>query len=139
VVADAAYPLQNATGIDVLATGLSETDLLTAVLTIMGQAPHVRPVFMTDAELPFVSETDANGISAFRVQLAALLKGGVVEALPEAQILTEMDDVSRSYRVLVLKSTTTLPYSSVFIQLQSRYWSPDAEKRLRAAIQAKSQ
>jgi hypothetical protein len=108
------------------------------VLDALSRARHVRPVFYTAAELPFVPERDANGISACRVQLAALLNGGeVVASLPHDQIMVNMEDVSRSYRVLVLKSTTTLPYTSVFIQLESGYWSPDAEKRLRAAMQPK--
>lgn len=135
VVADSAYPLQNSPGIDVVATGLSQTDLLTVVLNALANAPNVRPTFLTDAELPFVAERDANGIGSYRAQLAGLLKGDDVESLPHDQILARMDDVSRSYHVLVLKSTITMPYTSVFIQLECRYWSADAEKRLRDAMQ----
>jgi len=36
--------------------------------------------------------------------------------------------------VLVLKTTMTIPYSSVFIRLDCKYWSADAEKRLRARM-----
>jgi hypothetical protein len=136
VVGEPAFPLVNSTGIDVVATDLSQTDLLTAVLDAVLKARNVRPVFYTAEELPFVSEQDANGIGAYRAELATLLKGGVVVAtLPHDQIMGNVEDVSRSYRVLVLKSTTTLPYTSVFIQLDSGYWTPDAEKRLRAAMQ----
>jgi len=137
VVAEPAYPVENSTGIEVVATDLSQTDLLTAVLNALAQAPHLRPVFYTDAELPFVSELDANGIGAYRAQLATLLKGGEVASVPHEQIVAKVDDVSRAYHVLVLKSTTRLPYTSVFIRLDSGYWSADAEKRLRAAMQPK--
>jgi hypothetical protein len=85
-----------------------------------------------------VPESDANGIGTYRAQLATLLKGGeVIATLPHEQIMGNLQDVSRAYRVLVLKSTTTLPYSTVFIQLDNGYWSQDAEKRLRAAMQRK--
>jgi len=66
-----------------------------------------------------------------------LLKGGQVTVLPHDQLMTDLVDVSRGYRVLVLKSTTLLPYSSVFIELDSGYWSADAEKRVRSAMQGK--
>ena len=137
VLAEPSFPLRTSPGIEVEATGLSQMDLVTAVLDALAGARHVRPVFYTAAELAFVSEQDANGISSYRAQLATLLKGGEVSSLPEDQIEAKMDDVSRIYHVLVLKSTTPLPYSTVFISLDDGYWSADAEKRLRAAMQPK--
>jgi hypothetical protein len=138
VVGEPAFPLMNAPGMDVVATDLSQTDLLTAVMDAVSRARHVRPVFYTDAELPFVQESDANGISAYRAQLVLLLKGAeVTTTLPDIQLMGNLEDISHSYRVLVLKSTTTLPYTSVYIQLDWGYWGPDAERRVRAAMQAK--
>jgi len=84
-----------------------------------------------------VPEQDANGIGAYRAQLATLLKGGETASAPHEQLLAKLDAVSGQYHVLVLKSTTTLPYTSVFIELETGYWSADAEKRLRAAMQPK--
>ena len=40
------------------------------------------------------------------------------------------------YAVLVLKSKTALPYSSVFIELDSGYWDRDSEDRLRQEMRA---
>jgi hypothetical protein len=138
IVAEPAFPLLSSPDIDVVATGLSQTDLLTAVLGALSRAPNVRPVFFTASELPFVPELDANGIGAFRAQLATLLKGAELNAtVPQDQIMGNIQDISRTYRVLVLKSTTPLPYTSVFIQLDDGYWSADAEKHLRAAMQPK--
>jgi hypothetical protein len=138
VIADPAYPLSSSLGIEVMTTNLSQTDLLSAVLTALSHAPHVRPVFYTAAELPFVREEDAHGIGACRAQIAGLLAGGtIVTSTGQDQLMAKMEEESRSYRVLVLKSTTNLPYTAVFIQLDSGYWSADAEKRLRAAMQPK--
>jgi len=137
VVADPAYPLKNSTGFEVFATGLSQTDLLTVVLNALGGARNVRPVFFTDTELAYVSEQDANGISAYRAQLATLLKGGEASSLPQDQLEAKVDEAARTFHVLVLKSTTPLPYSAVFIDLDTGYWSPDAENRLRAAMKPK--
>src|ERR1700722_10639062 len=69
VVADPAYPLPSSAGIEVAATQLSQTDLLTAVLKALTVARHVRPVFYTDSELPFVPEDIATGIGSYRAQL----------------------------------------------------------------------
>jgi L-fucose mutarotase/ribose pyranase (RbsD/FucU family) len=135
VVADAAYPLKNSPGLEVVATGLNQPDLLAAVLKSLASARHLRPVFFTDSELPFVPDQDANGISSYRAQLAVLLKGGETASLPQAQIEAKVEDASRAYHVLVLKSATTLPYTAVYIDLVPSYWSTDAEKRLRAAMQ----
>jgi hypothetical protein len=33
--------------------------------------------------------------------------------------------------VLILKTNLRLPYTSVFIELDCGYWSPEAERRLR--------
>ncbi len=137
VVADSAYPLPSAPGMEVVVTGESQTELLTAVLNMVAKAPNVSPEFWTEAELPLVPEQDANGISAYRAQLAGLLAGGKAQALTRDHMLAKMEDASRSYHVLVLKSTMTLPYTAVFIQLDTRYWSANAERRLRAAMAPK--
>jgi hypothetical protein len=36
----------------------------------------------------------------------------------------------------VLKTNATIPYSSIFIRLNCKYWSDDAEQRLRARMAA---
>ena len=137
VIADPAYPLKNSSGMDIEATGQSQIKLLTEVLNTLAAAHHVRPVFFTDSELAFVTERDAIGISAYRAELASLLRGGEVTSLPQEQMEGKVDGAARNYFVLVLKSTTMLPYTAVFIQLDNGYWSADAEKRLRMAMQPK--
>ena len=137
VVAEPAFPLPNSTGIVVMPTELSQTDLVTVVLNAVAAARHVRPSYYTATELPFVPEQDAIGIGSYRAQLAPMLKSGETQGLPEQELEAKLDAASRNYRVLVLKSTTLLPYSSLFIELRNGYWSPDAEKRLRAAMETK--
>jgi len=41
------------------------------------------------------------------------------------------------FNVLILKTDMTLPYTSVFIELECGYWSEAAEKKPRAAIKKK--
>lgn len=139
LVVDSAYPLQNSTGIETIETGASMSDVLQNVMDAIDHSIHVRPVLYLDAELPFVPEQDAPGVSRYRAELKTLLGSQAATSLPHEEMLRKIDDVSRSYKVLVLKTSEAIPYTSVFVQLNCRYWSDDAEARLRAAMQHAAQ
>jgi hypothetical protein len=87
-----------------------------------------------DAELPFVSDDDAPGASAYRDQVQRILPDYTVESIPHERVINQIDETSKEFHVLVLKTTMTVPYSSVFIRLDCKYWSADAEKRMRARM-----
>jgi hypothetical protein len=137
VVADAAYPWQTSAGIETVETGADHLEVLRGVLEVIMRARHVRPAVHLDAELPFVAEAHAPGVTAYREGLAAALAGEVTRSLPHEEILALLDAAGRSFRVLLLKTTLTLPYTSVFVRLDCGYWSDEAEKALRAAIEAR--
>ncbi len=42
-----------------------------------------------------------------------------------------MTDAQRSFEVLVIRTSTALPYTSVFLELQPGYWDGESEARLR--------
>ena len=134
VIADSAYPWQTAPGIETIATGASQLEVVRTVLRVLHHAEHVRPIVFTDAEMPHVPETDAKGITAYRADLAKLLEGHNVQALPHEQIIAKLDEAGKTFHVLLLKTTLTIPYTSVFLQLDCGYWNADAEKRLREAL-----
>jgi hypothetical protein len=88
----------------------------------------------TDLELAALDEHDAPGIDGFRASLDELLGVRPVERLPHGEIVRQLASTAENFRVLVLKSRTRLPYTSVFLQLDCAYWSDDAEARLRARL-----
>jgi hypothetical protein len=137
VVADAAYPWQTAPGIETLATRGHQIDVLREVLDAVEAAPHVRPIIYTDAELPFLREEDAPGIGNYRDELRIIFGGRPVESLPHEDIIKRLDEAGRAFHVLLLKTKLTLPYTSVFVQLDCGYWNAQAERRLRADFQPK--
>jgi len=49
-------------------------------------------------------------------------------------VLVKLDDAAKTFSVLIVKTNMTIPYTSVFLQLDCKYWSDDAEKKLRASI-----
>ena len=131
VVADSAYPAQVRAGIETIATGEEQTETVKAVLKAVDGAHHVRPIIYLDCELQSVSETDAPGIGAYRRELELLLQGRDVRSIPHAELIAKLDEASKTFRVLILKTNLTLPYTSVFLELDCGYWSAEAEKRLR--------
>ena len=46
-----------------------------------------------------------------------------------------LEDANRSFDVLVIRTPTALPYTSVFLELQPGYWDVDSEARLRNRIE----
>jgi hypothetical protein len=136
LIVDSAYPLQSSPGVETIETGASQLEVLRHVLASIDRSIHVRPDIMMDAELPFVPEGDAPGVAAYRAEIADLLRSYPVESLPHDGIIANIEEASRHFSVLVLKTNMAVPYTSVFIRLDCKYWSADAEKRLRARMAA---
>jgi hypothetical protein len=133
VVADAAYPAQSNPGIETLATGGDHLEVLRNVLDAVGASRHVRANVYVDAELEFVEEEDAPGVSALRHEMRRMLANNHTQEMAHEQIISRLDQAGALFRVLILKSTLAIPYSSVFLELDCGYWSEQAEKRLRGA------
>lgn len=132
VVADSAYPAQSRDGIETVVASADHRIVVETVLKMIRSSPHVKPVVYTDQELKFVEERDAPGITSYRAWLTELL--GNVSVLPHEEIISKLDRAGQAFRVLIVKSNMTMPYTSVFFELDCAYWNGDAERRLRAAM-----
>ena len=131
LVVDSAYPLQESSGIETVETDASQAEVVRYVLDAIDHSIHVRPLIYMDAELPFVPDEDAAGASAYRAQIATMLHGLSVESVPHDKVIADIEEASKHFNVLVLKTNMRIPYTSVFIRLDCKYWSADAEKRMR--------
>jgi hypothetical protein len=136
VIADSAYPAQTRNGIETIVTHEDQLTVLKTVLEQLGNAKHVRPILYLDQELKYVTNSDASGIDVYRNDLKKLLGHRKHSSLPHEQIITKLDKTGEQFKVLVLKTDLTLPYTSVFLELDCRYWSPEAESRLRDAMKS---
>jgi hypothetical protein len=134
LIVDSAYPLQSSPGIETIETGASHLDVVRYVLGAVNNSIHVRPLIYMDKELPFVPDDDAPGASAYRDQIQKLLADYTIESIPHERLISQIDETSKEFHVLVLKTTMTVPYSSVFIRLDCKYWSADAEERMRSRM-----
>jgi len=136
LIVDSAYPLQASPGIETIETHANQLDVVGYVLGAINSSIHVRPIIYMDAELPFVPETDAPGASQYRAEIKDLLRNHPVESLPHEKVIATIDETSKAFHVLVLKTNMAIPYTSVFIRLDCKYWSADAEKRMRVRMAA---
>jgi len=134
VVADSAYPLQIAPGIETVYVGGNHVEVVSQVLDLIAQQKHVRPVIFIDAELEHVAETDAPGIESLRAELQSVLKGSGAQTLLHEAIIKQLDEAGESFKVVIIKTDLVLPYTSVFIRLDCGYWSAEAEAALRESM-----
>jgi hypothetical protein len=137
-VVDAAYPWQTAPGVEIIATGTGHLTVLKTVLEAVRSAPHVRPRVCVDAELSALSETANPGVGPLRKKLDRLLQGEDTASLPHDEIIKRLDAAAQLFRVLLFKTEMTVPYTSVFLELDCGYWSEASEKQLRASLSPKA-
>lgn len=138
LVVDSAYPLQTSPGVETIETDGSEVEVVREVLQEVDQSIHIRPILYMDTELPFVTEDDAPGVEKYRRDIRSVLGDRPVASIAHEAMLSKIDEAGKSFHVLVLKTRLAIPYTSVFIQLDCKYWSSDAEARLRKAMKSQA-
>jgi hypothetical protein len=131
VVADSAFPLQISPGIEVMVSGEDHFAVLEKVFKAVDASRHIRPRIYLDKELTFVTEDLAPGIDACRQRLDEILKGREVSPVLHEELIARLDQVARTFRILMIKTNLTLPYTSVFMELDCGYWKPEAEAKMR--------
>jgi L-fucose mutarotase/ribose pyranase (RbsD/FucU family) len=136
VVADSAYPAQSRPGIETLAADADQLHVVRKVLDAIHSARHLRATIYADKELGFVSEQDAPGIANYLRDLDIVLEGARLAFLPHEQIIHKLDQSAQIFRILIIKTDMTIPYTSIFFELGCGYWDDEAEQRLREAIKA---
>jgi D-ribose pyranose/furanose isomerase RbsD len=134
VVADSAYPLQTAPGIETIYVEADQLEVVKGVIAELAKTKHVKPTIYVDAEMKHVAETNAPGISAYRDGLGNLLQGQPVQYGPHENIIGKLDEAGKTFKVLIIKTPLTKPYTSVFFQLECGYWNEASEKALREAM-----
>ena len=138
IIADSAYPAQSGQGIETIYAGGDHLAVVEEVLRALGASKHVQPIIHMDEELKSVAEEDAPGIKEFRRKVAEVVKGKTVKTMAHEDIIREVDKAGKLFRVLIIKTDLTLPYTSVFLQLDCGYWGPIKEKHLRDSMKKKA-
>ncbi len=135
VIAEASFPAQSRPGTRQVTAPVDVPEALDYVLKTLEQTENVRPQVYVTRELRAVENDFAPGIDDHRKRLQGALHGHETTELEQQSLLTLLDDANRSFDVLVIRTTTALPYTSVFLELQPGYWDVDSETRLRERIE----
>jgi len=135
VIAEASFPAHSRQGVKQVNAPADVPEVLDYVLNTLEQTQHVRPQIYTTRELRSVENDFAPGIEDLRKKLKISLHGHEPTELDQQSLLTLLEDANRSFEVLVIRTPTALPYSSVFLELQPGYWDADSETRLRERIE----
>ena len=135
VIAEASFPAHSRPGIRQVTAAVDVPEALDYVLKALEQTETVRPQVYVTRELRAVENDFAPGIDDLRKRLQGALHGHETTELDQQSLLTLLEDANRSFDVLVIRTTTALPYTSVFLELQPGYWDVDSETRLRDRIE----
>lgn len=134
IIADKAFPWQNAGGIEYINTNEKLLPVLDYVLKQVNASPHVKPIIYRDKELNFITQDQSNGIKNFAAQSQQLFGGQPVQTLLHDSVFSQLDAASKLFKIVVLKTNETLPYTSVFLQLDCKYWDSKKEAQLREVM-----
>jgi len=134
LVVDKAFPAQTATGITTINTGEDLLDVLAFTLQEIDHSTHVRPIVYTDQELNFITTEMVADIDDYRAALDQIIGQYSPRVMLHDSVFVQIDEASKLFKVLVLKTEEVIAYSSVFIELDCRYWSSEKEHALREAM-----
>jgi L-fucose mutarotase/ribose pyranase (RbsD/FucU family) len=131
LVVDKAFPALSSKDIEVVNTDTSMTTVLKKTLDLTARSSHVKPIVYIDQEFAFITEGQIPGIENIRRDLHASIMEFQPRTIAHEEVFSLVTEKSAMFKVLVLKTTEVIPYSSVFIELDCRYWSAEQEKALR--------
>ena len=131
VVADSAYPAQVSAGVTTIETNASQIEVVQEVLRQLGTSVHVAPIIYTDKELNTLNDKLVPGISKYKKDLQKVFKGRPVQGVLHMDLINKLDESGKTFKVLILKTNMAMPYTSVFLNLDCKYWGPAKEKQLR--------
>ena len=137
LVVDKAFPLQSAAGMTVINTSEELPIVLKKAMVSISKSTHVKSIVYTDLELKYITEDLSKGVDSLKASVFGTLKGFEVNSILHNDVFAKLDSSSKLFKVVVLKTETTIPYSSVFIQLDCAYWDGNREKQLRDKMMVK--
>ncbi len=135
VIAEASFPAHNRPGVRQVSAPVEIPEALDYVLQALEQTENVRPQVYLTREVRAVENDFAPGIDEFRKRIQNALHGHEATELDQQSLLTLLEDANRSFDVLVIRTQSALPYTSVFLELQPGYWDEASETRLRERIE----
>lgn len=137
VLGDAAFPVHSRVGVRTIMINDEIPAVLDEVLTVLEEAQNVTPRVYVSRELTEIPNDRAPGIDEYRRILTRSLRGYPTREMEFGSLSLLLEDSANKFTVLVFKTSTALPYSGVFIELDSGYWDQESERDLRDRLDKK--
>lgn len=134
VVTDMAYPLQTNPGILTLYSTDGFEQTVRQVSQMIDKAPHIFAHVYLDEEQKAMSEALCLGWNDYQEKLKTSLKLDEAKYILHEELIHKLDEVSKLCQVVIIKTNLTLPYSSVFFELDCNYWNVENENKLRQSM-----
>jgi len=134
VIAEASFPAHNRPGLRQVSAPVEVPEALDYVLNVLEETENVRANIYVTREVRAVENDFAPGIDEYRKRVKTAFHGHETTELDQQSLLTLLEDANRNFDVLVVRTSSALPYTSVFLELQPGYWDVDSETRLREKI-----
>ncbi|MFT5882595.1 MAG: hypothetical protein ACI9FG_001099 [Crocinitomicaceae bacterium] len=131
LITESAYPAPDRPGAHTLLSPYKLPRTLDSVLQSIESIGHVRPRIYLSRESAELNEDYAPGIDNHRSNLTKHLNERPTQSLSADSLESLMRSSKKGNRVLVVKSQTTLPYTTIYIELESGYWDGESETALR--------
>ncbi|MEN6561494.1 MAG: hypothetical protein ABFD52_12030 [Acidobacteriota bacterium] len=131
LVADSAFPLQISPGIETIVTGDDHFAVLDKVLKAVDGARHVRQKIWLDKEPAYVTEDLAPGADETKRRLDRMLDGRGAQPILREDLIAKLDQAGRTFKIIMVKTTVAVPYTTVFLELDCGYWPAANEAKMR--------
>ncbi len=133
LVVDKAFPLQTAAGMTYLNSGEEMDQALSYVLEAVEGSSHIKPVVYVDRELSVLKHIGKEE-GEVAAKLEDTLKDYEVEHILHEEVFAKLEAASKMFHVVVIKTESTVAYSSVFMELDCGYWTAEKEGALRELL-----
>lgn len=134
VIAEASFPAHSRPGVSQVNADAEIPEVVDYVLNALEKTQHVKPNIYLTREMRSVENDVAPGIDVLKAQIKEALHGHESTEIDQQSLLTLIESAQSSFDVLVIRTNTALPYTSVFLELQPGYWDAESEKQLRQRI-----
>lgn len=134
VVSDAAFPAYSQSGVETIVVNQELPSVLDYVAKAIASSKHVRAAAFLDRELDFVEEKDYPGVTHLREEIGRVFARNSLSSVPHAEAISRIDEAGKTFRVLFIKTNTTIPYTSVFMRLDCGYMTDEIDAKIKHAM-----
>jgi hypothetical protein len=134
VVADSAFPAYAEPGIETIVVNNDLLSVVRYVASAISSSGHVRATVFLDQELQFIDEHDYPGVLELKEQIAAAFAKNQVSSIPHREVMTKISETGKTFRILFIKTTATIPYTSVYMRLGCGYMTDETDRKIQSAM-----